>query len=62
MHPPVGFLLLLTCSTAAPIRSESQSLAVICVEQNDGTMVKYTLQMNENKSFVNTAAFLHVNL
>lgn len=62
MHPPVGFLLLLTCSTAAPIRSESQSLAVICVEQNDGTMVKYTLQMNENMSFVNTAAFLHVNL
>lgn len=62
MHPPVGFLLLLTCSTAAPIRSESQSLATICVEQNDGTMVKYTLQMKDNKSFVNSAAFLHASL
>lgn len=62
MYFPVGFLLLLTCSTAAPIRSEGQSLAEICVEQNDGTMMKHTLQMRDKKPFVNSTAFLHVYL
>lgn len=43
MHLSIGFLLLLTCSTAAPIRSKGQSLAETCVELNDGTMMKHTL-------------------
>lgn len=49
MHLPIGFLLLLTCSTAAPIRSKGQSLAETCVEQNDGTMMKHTFK-SETKS------------
>lgn len=62
MHLPVGFLLLLTCSAAGPISSKRQSLAETCVEQNDGTMVKHTLQFRDKKSFVNSPAFLHITL
>jgi len=62
MHLPVGFLLLLTCSTAAPVRSNAQSLAETCIEQNDCTMVKHTLQTRDKKSFMNSTAFVHIKL
>lgn len=43
MNFPGRVIRLISGSTAAPIRSQAEELAVACSKQNYGTVVEYTL-------------------